>query len=65
MPQYTRKSIRNSLTNTEKAFVDNIENVVNEKDKNKTNEKLRKWTKSWDKLVYTFCILFIYLTYVN
>ena len=64
---YARKSIRDSLTYTEKTIVENIKNSFNQNQnqKNKISEKLEKLTKKWDKLVYTFCILFNYFHYVS
>ena len=62
---YTRKSISNSLTNSERIIIENIGSVVNDSKGNKINVKLRKLVKNWDKLVYSFCILVNYLHYVS
>ena len=59
---YTRKSLTNSIANTDKTFSGC---VVNENNVNKQKEWLKKLTKNWDKLVYTFSILVIYLNYVS
>ena len=64
-PKYTRKSIRNSLTNAEKIIVENVKNVINKNQRKKLSEKIRKLAKAWDKFIYTFCILFNYFTYVS
>ena len=59
-PKYTRQSFSNSLSENEK--VDNNQNINVE---NKLKKYLRYAAKNWDKLVYTFCILFNYLCYVS
>ena len=62
---YTRRSTIISLTNSEKVIVENIKNGQDENTWNKLNEGLRYSAKNWDKLVYTFCILFQHLFYVS
>ena len=59
---YTRKSLTNSIANTDKTF---SENIVKENNVNKLNETLKKLMKNWDKLVYTFSILVVYFNYVS